>query len=91
MPIMVGTLAKRYEYDEDLVGDFVCEKYTTDEEYEVDDWRKLDVCLGMVIEAIEGQDEVIVQWVHMCRYHTKTGAIAQTGEYYNNLWEVGQL
>jgi len=88
---MVGTLVKRYDYDEDRVGYMLCESYTTDEEYEVDDWRRLDVCIGMVIEVIPGESEVIVQWVQLCRFHTKTGTIVQTGESPNNLWQVGQL
>jgi hypothetical protein len=88
---MVGTIVKKYDYDEDLVGYMLCESYQEPERYEEDDHRKLDVCLGVVIEAIPGEDEVIVQWVQVCRYHTKLGQVAQTGEYYNNLWEVGQL
>ena len=91
MSIDVGTLVKKYEYKEDLVGYMLCESYTTDEEYEETYQRKLDVCIGMVMEAILDEDEVIVTWVHMCRYHTTASWLAQTGEHPDYLWEVGQL
>lgn len=89
--IDVGTIVKKYEYDKDEVGYQLCESYQRDEEYSEDYQRKLDVCLGMVIEAISGQSEVIVEWVHMCRYHRKIGQITQEGVDPDCLYEVGQL
>jgi hypothetical protein len=91
MPIMVGTLVKRYKYDEDLVGHFPCIEYNADKYYDEDEHRNLDVCLGMVIENIPGEPDVIVTWVHLCSYHRDMGAIAQEGIDYPELWEVGQL
>jgi hypothetical protein len=88
MYLYTGTLVKRYD---DEFGTMLCESYTKDEEYEEYDMRKLDVCLGVVIDAIEDEPEVIVNWVHMCRYHHKLGYVAQEATDPDYLWEVGQL
>lgn len=94
MGIDVGTLVKKLEYDEHDNWYMLCESYTKSEEYSEDYQRKLDVCLGVVIEAIPDKTDdpgVIVNWVHLCRYHTEIGQISQTGEHPDYLWEVGQL
>ena len=93
MPIKVGTLVKRYE---DGIGHHVCQNLNfVSEEDNSDNHVELDVCLGIIIDVAAvyelGNPEVIVNWVQMCKYHTRQEPLAQMGVHFMNLWEVGQL
>lgn len=91
MSLRDGTLVKRYEPNTSVNSVFPCEDYNADKEYEEDVHHQLDVCIGMVIEAYPDDTELIVEWVRLCSYHDKCGAIRQEGVHVDNLWEVGQL
>lgn len=52
---------------------------------------RLDVCVGMVIEDISGELEVIVQWLQMCPWAVKMGNISQEAINRDLLTEIGQI
>lgn len=84
--IVVGSLVVRQKTTDQQVS---CLMYTSHPESDND--PMLGICIGLVIDAIPGEEEVIVHWVQKCSYAEKVGAITQEGMYRNQLRIVGQL
>ncbi len=85
MPIMVGTIVKRYESFENP-----CEQYTWDENYP--ERTKLDVCVGIILDM--DNKAIYVRWVQKCIYHARGAEFNPfnlEAVDLDNLWEIGQL
>lgn len=95
MTIRVGTLVTRLSPPTmhiDCVSVNPCEDHIEWERHaEAGTDGILDVCIGMVIECIEGETDVTVNWLQQCPYAKREGTLAQERIDFNLLWEVGQL
>jgi len=86
MPIMDGTLVTKLEPD-GIHNPCVIHAWDA----ESDNPIFTDICLGVVIERISGENKVTVNWLQQCPYARKNNIPAQEQVEFAYLWEVGQI